>query len=268
MSTVRILVFSKSGVLLADVQNGQVPNDEDANFRGILSILEPISLSESSFLFSMKLGTLIVDVSFDFGLYLFSITSSKTKSSLLPYNQIFSYSALLCFNNLTSDVPNKSSIPEACIESFRAIIPSDPLNKISKIINPLLIDSIDYIAFIAQGHRVILSLGDTKIPPEQFIIDWCAALESIESLQPENKYIIVPEHEKIVIISFFPCLKTILFFKNKATKDRIEYFLNEVEKSIQNLMNLFKPNKDFRPQMPQMPKHEVGGRRKINPNSK
>lgn len=267
MTLVRILVFSKSGALLADVQNGHVPNDEEANFRGILSILEPISLSESSFLFSMKLGSLTIDISFDFGLYVFSITSSRTKSSLLPYNQIFSYSALCCFNNLISNLPNKLSIPETYIESFRSMIPSDPLNKVSKIISSLLIDSIDYIAFVAQRHRVVISLGETKIPPEQFILDWCAALETLEAHQPENPFTIVPEHEKIVIVSYFPCLKAVIFFTNKATKDRIDFFLNEVDKSKQSLINLFK-SKDFKPQMPQMPKQDVGGRRKINPNLK
>ncbi|KAK8884378.1 hypothetical protein M9Y10_043488 [Tritrichomonas musculus] len=260
MSDVRILVFSKSGALLADVQSGPIPNDVEANFRGILSIIEPISVSEPSFLFSMKLGSLIVDVSFDFELYVFSITSSKTRSSLLPYNQIFSYSALICFNNLISDLPNKSSIPKTCIDSFQSMIPSDPLNKVSKAIGSLLTDSIDYIALVAQRHRVALSYGETKIPPDQFILDWCSALEAIEFLNSETPYVTVPEHENIAIIPFFPCLNSIVFFKSKATKDRVEFYLDGVNKAKKNLINLFKSN-NFKPQMPQGPKKEAGRRK-------
>ena len=147
------------------------------------------------------------------------------------------------------------------------MVPSDPLNKVSKIINSLLIDCIDYIAFVAQRHRVVLSLGETKILPDEFIIEWCAALEAIELLKPENPFVIVPEHDKIVITSFFPCLKVILFFTNKATKDRVNLFLDRANRSKQDLIGLFK-SKDLKPKMPQMPKHEVGGRRKLNQNPK
>ncbi|OHS95692.1 hypothetical protein TRFO_10324 [Tritrichomonas foetus] len=266
MSGVRIIIYSRSGALLADVQNGELPSDEDANFKGVLSILEPIASTEPTFLFSMRLGSFIIDVSFDCGIYVFSIISAKLKSNLQSYNPFFSYTALLVFNNLISDLPNRHIVPKEIIDKFRSLIPSDPLIQISKILEELLIDSINYIAFVAQGHRVVLSLGETKIAPDKFIFEWCAALEASGGISSSNDCVVVPDHQSIAVSQFYPCLKTILFFADNATNDRMQLYLSEVAKAKVALQNLFK-EKELKPQMPQKPK-EASGRRKINAGKK
>ena len=145
MSAVRLIVFSRDGRLLVDATSGNMNVDENDNFKSVLSILEPISSSESTFIYTINLGQYNIDISFDCGLYVFSITSSKIKSSLLSYNPIFSYSALLFFNDLISDLPSRDAIPNELIATFKSSIPFDPLPKIQKEMESLLIDSINYI---------------------------------------------------------------------------------------------------------------------------
>ena len=261
----RILAYSKSKILLADVKSDSQEVTEETNFKGVLSILDPISSTESDYLFSMRLGSFTIDVAFSYDIYLFSVIPIKIKSSIAAFNPIFSYLTLTVFNKIILDVPNREAIPQGYIDTFYSMIPVDPLNKISKIMNSLLIDSVDYIAFIAQGHRVVLSLGDAKMPPDEFIVQWCEALEVVETLTVDNAFLTVPSHNNIIVSHFFPSLTSVTFFNSPATKDRIENYFHQIDHVKSQLFDLFKSS-DLKPQMPQVPKQQSSGRRRIQVN--
>lgn len=253
----RIIIFTRRGSQICDFSRGTMPNDDEANFRGILSILEPISQTESEYLFTMKLGPFHVDVFFALERYVFSIVPASTKSTILNFNPIFAWAASQCFTSLMSE--QSEEVSQQMIDTFVSMLPMDPLNEVSKVMKGLLIAGVNYVSFIAQGHRVFLHLGETKMPPDEFIFAWCAALEATEQLD-EVSWAPVPEHDSVAVTTFVPSMKIVVFFTDKATKIRTEYFISEITKIKQKLMDIFSV-KEMRVHMPQMPKHGPTARR-------
>ena len=255
----RILIFSRQGSQMADVTVGELPVDEEANFRGVLSILEPICQAENEYLFTMKLGLFHIDVYYASERYVLSIIPGTTKANMLGFNPIFAWAAGLCFASMLSGRDGNGDVSPQMLDAFEAMMPQDPLNAVAEVINKLMIPGVNYVSFIAQGHRVFLSLGETKMNPEDFIVAWCAALEAADGLQ-DNPWVIVEEFENIAVTQFVPCMTVVVFFEESAVKSRVEFFVSEIQKAKQRLVEIFQ-TEEKRPQMPQAPKNGPVSRR-------
>lgn len=263
MQPMKILVFSKGGNQLVDTQVGSFLQDEDANFRGILSILEPISTSESFFVFSMKLGRYHIDISFAYDYYVMSVIHGNTKSQYQSLNAFYAWNAAICFSQIMSQQVSKDEITQNLIEKFEELLPVNPFPDIDRILKCFLIENlIDYVAFVVQGHRVLHSVGETKVPPDQFIYQWCAALEACESL-PGNKYIQLSDYPSIIAFQFYPSIIAITFCRNSVSDGTIQQILDQIAYIKQELQSIF-TEKQLKPQMPQGPKPSSSSSRRPN----
>lgn len=259
MTAVRVAVFSRQGTPLVDVQHGALPRDDESDFRGLLSILDPLAAADSPFLFSMKLGPFLIDVSYHNTRYVFSIISASVRPPLSGCNPVFSWFAGLCFSQLVADIDASKPVPQQTADTFFSMIPPDSLNSVHRHLAQLLIAGVNYVAFVAQGHHVLLSLGETKMPTDRFVFAWCAALESMEKLK-EQAAAGVAEWECIAVARFVECVRLVIFFADRATQARLKCFVAEVESVKAHLAELF-VSREMRPQMPQAPKEGKGPRR-------
>jgi hypothetical protein len=136
------------------------------------------------------------------------------------------------------------------------MIPPDPLEAVFRALAKLETAGVNYLAFIAQGHRVFFSLGETKMSPEKFIFAWCAALEAIGQLEQES-VVHVADFNNVVVTTFVPFVKLAVFFVEKATPARVQGFVDEINRVKGELAGMF-VSRDVSPHMPQGPKE--GGR--------
>jgi hypothetical protein len=256
MAGIRVSIFARDGIQLVDIQVGAIPHDTEIDFRSILSILNPMSISGNPFLFTMTLGLFHIDICYDNDRFIFSIIPSTTKPDLISVNPIFAWAANLAFSQLLSDQSQTEPVSQQTSDTFFSMIPRNPLEAVHRAISRLQMAGVNYIAFIAQGHRVFLSLGETKMAPQQFIFAWCALLEAIGQLD-EQTVVAVPEYENLIVCKFVPFMKMAVFFIEKATQARVQGFLDEMERVKVALVGLFVA-RELRPQMPQTPKE--GGR--------
>jgi hypothetical protein len=255
MTEVRIAIFARDGTQLTDVQSDLLPRDTETDFRGILSILDPMAAQERPFLFTMTLGPFHVDVCFESGRFVFSIIAATAPPSLVSVNPIFAWAAGRAFSQLIGDQPDAPAARQAS-DAFSSLLPRDPLNSVHRIISRVRMAGVNYVAFVAQGHRVFLSLGETKMSPDRFIFAWCACLEAFAQLE-EQPIVAVPEQDNLVVTHFVPFVRMAVFFVEKATQARIQGFVAELERVKADLAGLFAP-REYRPQMPAAPKE--GGR--------
>ena len=250
---VRVIVFSRQGAPIVDVTAGTMPKDDGANVAGVLSILEPMSQKDSEYLFTMTLGPFHIDVYFANDRYAFSIIPANSKPNLLGLNAFFAWAVSRCFSSLVSGRDEKEEqLPQQLLEAFQAMIPEDPLVAVGRAIDSLMIAGVRYISFVAEGHRVLLSLGETKMPPEDFIFAWCAAMEAGEEL-PGKPWVGLEDYDNVAIAQFLPCVKVVVFFEDKAVTTRVDYFIGELEKVKLKLADVFE-TEELKPQMPQVPK--------------
>jgi hypothetical protein len=259
MTNLRIAVFARDGTQLIDVQSDPLPCDSETDFRGILSVLGPMAAQDRPFLFTVTLGPLHIDVCYESGRFVFSIIAATAPPSLISVNVFFAWAAWRAFSQLTADRPD-GPVSQQTSDAFTSMVPRDPLDSVRHIISRVRMASVNYVAFVAQGHRVFLSLGETKMSPEAFIFAWCASLRALAQLDGQE-IVAVPEFDNVIVAHFAPFMKIAVFFAEKATQDRVQGFVAELERVKADLVGLFAP-REHRPQMPAAPK-ESGRPRRI-----
>lgn len=246
----RIMILKPNGQVIADYTIGQLQNQEDVNFSGLLSILEPISEGGKPFLFTIRLGPFQVDVTYSSDIYLFSIELATSNSETSNLNAIFSqilHQKLLQFMN---QMDAQSDIHSLIEKQFLNQIPNNYFERISSIIPKLLSDGVSYISIVAQNHRVIYSIGQNPLPADEFILTWCAALQSCNDFQDDLPFLQVADHDNVVIVPFYECLKAIVFFNNISGPisnlidlyiNNFEHFKEEFEKSLHQSIKIQMP---------------------------
>lgn len=244
----KILILSKEGSVLAQCTVGNFQSDDEINFSRVLTILEPIASNDSSFLFTMRIGPYQIDVAFSFDTYAFSIINATQKSDTSNINSIFSQILVDEARELISF--NKQDIKSFLSNQLQQEIPINYIERITNILNKFIFRGVNYVAFIAQNHRIVYTLGETKLPPDEFIFAWCAALEQCNNFSEENSYIQV-QNQSIIIVPIYPSLKAIVFFDNSFNETLISSFISTAGLIKQDLKQIFQP--EIKVQMPKQP---------------
>jgi len=254
----QIIIFSKNGSQILQKSNKDNTDiDDEASFRGILSILEPLTRDCSGLLYSIVIANNHIDVYFDGYYFFFSIISCRSRKALLSINSIFVVEVSRIFRSFTNQKRITKEMPLEEQVSFFSLISHDTLELILVELNPLLIPSVSYLTFISMDNRVIYSLGASKEAPDQFVLSWFAALEASDSLG-DNSYIQANEFPHVFVFHFLPPIKLVVYFGLSFNPN--EYF-DHVNSVIQNISSLFEEKPLFKPKMPSYPSR---GRRHIH----
>jgi hypothetical protein len=259
MAGVRIAVFSRDGAPLADVQRGVLPNDNEADFGGLFSILSPVAENDRPFLLGIRLGSFTVDICFDSSRFTFSIISSTAKAPLANANPILAWAAGVCFSRLIADYGTSKAVPQQVVDTFYSMIPTDAASAAHRVLSELLSAGVNYVAFVAQGHHVFLSLGETRVSASVFVFAWCAALQAADRLDDRDA-VVVPEFGNVIVARFLPFVTLVAFLADVATQARMQCFARDIELVKRKLLDMFVA-KDLPPQMPTAPKEGARPRR-------
>ncbi|EAY10160.1 hypothetical protein TVAG_088750 [Trichomonas vaginalis G3] len=251
-------IYDSSGNKLVQYPDSPLKDDESLNFQGVLSIIGPITKQDQTFLFTLTMGKHYVDVFYGFNRYVISVVPDNTISEIKNCNSFYAITAGCFFNdyiirNSTND-QQKASI----YDSFIELIPTNPLNSINSLINSLLSNEIEYVAFVTRGNRVIHSIGKPSEEPEDFIFSWCAALGAVDSLGEEQSAR-VDGYSKIFAFRMYDCINTICYTRHDVSLPIINQFADSANKVKTGISNLFQKTERFSPKLPDQPS-SGGGR--------
>ena len=246
----RLLIINEKNDLIFEYSN-ELIHEDDNNYLGLINLIEPLSLENSTFIYSLKLGEKQIDIFYNNKFYTICIISNDNLIEFKKYNIFF----IIIFSNYIFNefLKNNFNLNKDNIQNIISKIPNNIYLEISNLINLIKnFNFIEKITFLTEGNKILFSIGECNESPEEFIISWCTVLNSINNFLNEE-FIKIEKFKFIFIFKFLNNIFLIIYFKKDIKNNEINEFYNNLKEIQFKLFNLFIKTQQFKPKMPEMP---------------
>lgn len=235
--TLKYIVYSSNGTTLCISDELKCTKDFMLNYHGLLSMIEPVTEKESKFLYSLELGKYHIDVCFNHNRYHMLVLPNNVSAGVISYSSLFVYFLGEAYNNLIMDLNDEMVSLEYVNSKFEKICP-DNLEEVKFIFNSLLTTSIEYVSFIGNANRVLLSIGESSLDVEKFIQTWCSVLQTFPD--GEDNYAQVSGYDNIAVFYWNDIVKVVVYFSIPIQQYHLSDFEVVLSDLNQKLINIFK----------------------------